>query len=291
MDRKRYLPKLTKEDIKLINLFKEEMDRINLLYMKAINSNDTTKAKQLLNQINTISKTLQNEYGERADIRITTEYIKWTTYINKVVWIEAGISLWIPLAKSELKTLMKELGPIHIEAVNALLNNSKNYVRSSLNWMERQALTMINELQQEKIREQLAKWIISWEWLLNMNKRASSYFLENWITWFKDRSGKFWSMDRYVDMLTRTETNIANTQWTINRALELWITRFRIVEHPDCCEECAEMNWEIVDISDWAVDLPPFHPNCRGYIVADMSKADDTILLGMAKRELVELRW
>ena len=53
--------------------------------------------------------------------------------------------------------MINELGPIHVDAVNALLNNSKNYVKSSLDGMERQAISMINELQQEKVREQLAK--------------------------------------------------------------------------------------------------------------------------------------
>ena len=40
------------------------------------------------------------------------------------------------------------------------------------------------------------------------------------ITKFQDRAGRLRDMNRYVDMLTKTETKIANTQGTINRALE-----------------------------------------------------------------------
>ena len=69
-------------------------------------------------------------------------------------------------------------------------------------------------------------------------------------------------------MLTRTETSIANIQGTINRAIQLWITKFRVVEQADCCELCSEYNWEVVDVTDGTVDLPPYHPNCRGYIIA-----------------------
>jgi len=290
MDRKRYLASLTIEDKKLIRLFTEEMDRINLLYMKAVRSEDMAKANELLKKLKNIAKTLGDEYGERADIRIPTEYIKWASYIDDVAGLSAWIGVGVALSKKEIKTIMHELGPVHIQAVNALLNNSKNYVRSSLDGMERQALTMINQLQQEKIREELAKGMISWEWLHKVNERVIEYFSNNWITGFKDRGGKFRSMDRYVDMLTRTETAIANTQGTINRAMELWITKFRIIEHADCCEACAEMNGDIVDITEWTVELPPFHPNCRGYIVADMSKAEDMILLGGAKREITEIR-
>lgn len=263
MDRERFLPNITAEDRKLIKLFQGEVDRINLLYLKAIHSNDITKANQLLKQIKKISKYLTTEYWKRADVRIPQEYVKWSSYIDDVIQTDTAV---VQLSQQAVETYLEELWPIHVDAVNALLDNSKNYVRSSLDWMERQALTMINELQQTQVREELAKWVISGEW--RMNDRIIDYFTDNGISWFKDRGWKYWSMDRYVDMLVRTETNIANTQGTINRALELWITKFWIVEEPTCCKECAEMNWDIVDIREWTVELPPFHPNCRWYIVA-----------------------
>lgn len=266
MDRKDYLTKITAEDKYLIKLFQEEVDRINLLYLKAIHSNDITKANQLLKQIRKINNHLAQEYWKRAEVRLPQEYVKGSAYIDEV--IEADSIAIQNLTNEVVQSYLDELWPIHIEAVNALVDNSKNYVKASLDWMERQALTMINELQQTQVREQLAKGIISGDSVGSSNERLVDYFTSQWISWFKDRGWKYWSMDRYVDMLTRTETAIANTQWTINRALELWITKFWIVEKPDCCEVCAEMNGDIVDIRDWVVELPPFHPNCRGYIVA-----------------------
>ena len=269
MDRKDTLPKLTKEDKELIKLFQSEVEKINTLYVKAINSNDISKANQLLKKIRRINDHLSQAYGERAEVRIPQEYAKWSGYIDDILGMDSENSLEAILSSTaKINSYIDELWPIHTEAVNALLDNSKNYVKSSLDWMERQALTMLNQLQQEQVRTQLAKWIISWDSSYGRNQSLREYFLENGITWFKDRWWKYRSIDRYVDMLTRTETAIANTQWTINRALELWITQFEIIESPDCCQECAEMNWDIVDIRDWVVELPPFHPNCRWYIVA-----------------------
>lgn len=292
MDRNRYLAKsYSAEDKKLIELFNQEMDRINSLYIQAIHSSDLTKAHNLLKQLRSIVKTLQAEYGKRADIRIPEEYLKWSEYINDLLWIDTGFSLWVSLSAEKLEPLVAELWPFHIEAVNALLDNSKNYVRTSLDWVERQAITMVNELQQEQIREHLARWVISGEWLHKMNARIEKYFQDNMISWFRDRAWRFWSMDRYVDMLTRTETSIANTQWTINRALEYGITKFRIQESPDCCEECAEMDWDVVDISLWAVELPPFHPNCRGTIVAVFDDLENEEALSEAKNQIKKIRW
>lgn len=268
MNRSNYFVSNTPADSDLVRLFKEELDRLTLLYYKAINSNDLTKANVLLKKIKKVADTLQEDYDAWAGIRIPQEYLKGAKYVDDSLTKEASYIAIAKAGKKELTKMVEELGPIHVDAVNALLNNSKNYVKSSLDGMERQAITMVNELQQEKIREQLAKWIISGDSMYNMKKRVSEYLEANKITGFKDRGGKLWTMDRYVDMLTRTETSIANVQGTINRSVQIWITRFKIIEQADCCSVCSEYREEIVDISEkWIADFPPFHPNCRGYII------------------------
>ena len=271
MDRKQYLAPLYSEaDRKLIKVFHDEMQRLNLLYLRAINAKDLSKARELLEKIKNISKTLKSQYWERADYAIPKEYMKGSAYINDIVDKTNSLSLIESASQKEIFWMIKWLWPIHVEAVNALLNTSKNYVQSSLDWMERQAISMIWELQQQKIREQLAWSMISWDSLQNMKQRVENYFLNNQITWFKDRSWRIWSMDRYVDMLTRTETAIANVQGTINRAIQVWITQFKVVEQPDCCEICKDYTWKVVDLKDWVANLPPYHPNCRGYIIAQI---------------------
>lgn len=268
MNRANYFAKQTKEDLQLIKLFREELTRINVLYLQAINSDDMSKADRLLKKLGSIAKTLENEYWERATKRIPQEYLLGSKYIDDTLTKEASFLAINKATAKELKKMVAELWEVHVDAVNALLNNSKNYVKASLDGMERQALTMLNELQQEKVREKLARATITGDSLQEMKTKVAKYFQSNGITGFKDRSGKLWSLDRYVDMLTRTETSIANIQGTINRAIQLGITKFRVVEQADCCELCSEYNWEVVDVTDGTVDLPPYHPNCRGYIIA-----------------------
>lgn len=82
-----------------------------------------------------------------------------------------------------------------------------------------------------------------------MKQNLTKMYQSSGITKFQDRAGRLRDMNRYVDMLTRTETKIANTQGTINRALESGITQFEVVEHEDCCEICAQHNGKIYDIS------------------------------------------
>lgn len=73
------------EDRKLIDLFSEELDKINILYLKAIRSNDITKANALMRKMRAITNTLDNEYGKRADVRLRKEYLLGSSYINDLV--------------------------------------------------------------------------------------------------------------------------------------------------------------------------------------------------------------
>jgi SPP1 gp7 family putative phage head morphogenesis protein len=174
----------------------------------------------------------------------------------------------VDFSKWKAKEMIWELWPAHVQAVNALLNTSKNYVKSSLDGLERQTMSLIGELQQQRVREELAKWILKGESRFEVNKRVTKYFEEQNL-WFKDRAWRVWTMDRYVDMLTRTETAIANVQGTINRWIQVWLTKFRVIEHFDCCSNiCSHYNGEVFDVSKGMVNLPPYHPNCRGYIEA-----------------------
>lgn len=268
MDRSRYLFSRTEDDRKLIALFKDELGKLDALYLQAIRSNDMSKANALLRKMRNITDTLDAEYGKRADKRIPQEYLLGSKYIDDIFTAEASYIVIYKATKKELTNMVDSLGAVHVDAVNALLNNSKNYVKSSLDGMERQALTLLNDLQQEKVREQLARGIISGDSLANMKNRVSKYLIDSNITSFKDRAGRTRDLNRYVDMVTRTETSIANVQGTINRAIQLGITKFRIVEQADCCDICSEYRSEVVDIADGTVDLPPYHPNCRGYIIA-----------------------
>lgn len=262
-----YLPEeYTKEDRDLIKVFQQTMNELELAYLKAIHSNDTIKANAFLKQIKGVAKTLNDEYSDRADIRITEEYLKGVKYLDEAWEIEDTIG-FVDFSKWKAKEMIWELWPAHVQAVNALLNTSKNYVKSSLDGLERQTMSLIGELQQQRVREELAKWILKGESRFEVNKRVTKYFEEQNL-WFKDRAWRVWTMDRYVDMLTRTETAIANVQGTINRWIQVWLTKFRVIEHFDCCSTCANYNWAVFDISKGMVNLPPYHPNCKGYIEA-----------------------
>jgi calcineurin-like phosphoesterase family protein len=83
MRREDYLAKdYTEQDKKLIKIFNEEVKKLDMLYFRAINSNDSNKAKQISQKITEIVKLLQYNYDEWADEMIPKEYLKGATYID-----------------------------------------------------------------------------------------------------------------------------------------------------------------------------------------------------------------
>lgn len=182
MRRENYLFTRTEEDKALIKLFTDELKSINVLYLQAIKSNDTTKANRLLRKMGSIIKTLDESYEGRADKRLRQEYLLGSMYIDDLLTGEATYIVINKATKKELVKMIDKLGTVHVDAVNALLNNSKMYVKSSLDGMERQALTMLNELQQEQVREQLARGVIAGDSLGSIKTRVKKYFTDNSIT-------------------------------------------------------------------------------------------------------------
>lgn len=268
-NRRKWLPDYNNEnDRKLIRLFSESMQELRALYFEAMNEGDKSKAMRIMRQLWQISKALNLEYGKRSEYELTKEYVKGAYYINDTVKHGTAYLSLNKVPQEELNEMLKDLWNIHVQAVKALIDTSDMYVKASLDWMERVAIQSLSKLHQELVREELAKGILKGESLQEMKNGISDLLHAENITEFQDRAWRYRKMDTYVEMLTRTETNIANTQWSINRAIQLWITKFQISEQPDCCEVCAEVNGDIVDITEWTVDLPPFHPNCRGCIIA-----------------------
>ena len=270
MDRKSYLPFFESSANKnLISDFHEIFVNVRLAYLQAVNSKNSQKIKSLLSKIDDYLDYLEDLYESWSAVELRREYLKWYKYILDFVKEPNTLTI-SQINEAGLKTLKEILNacwPVHVEAVNALITNSNMYVKASLDWVHRVASDVLTKALQEKIRERLAKDTLAWASLQKMKESVTSILSDEKIMFFRDRAWRYRRIDRYVDMLVRTETSIANIQWTINRAIQLWITKFKIVENSDCCKLCAEYKWNIVDVKNWDIDMPPFHPNCRGYII------------------------
>ena len=149
----------TAEDKELIALFQKQLKKLNQLFQAALLTGDRTKALIFLKKMQAIHKSLNAEYGLWAQIRIPQEYLKGALYIDD--HLNQASSLLRLKTRKKLSAFYMEritqLGPIHTEAVKALLDNSKMLVSASLSSSEKVAMNMINKYQQAQVRLKLAE--------------------------------------------------------------------------------------------------------------------------------------
>ena len=261
--------KYSKEDKKLISSFVQAQKDIEHFYLQALREKNLKKAKYYADQAKALVDLLQEEYQSWALTRWSQEYLKG---FRQVEHLKRGV----PKQTVELgeDQIMLQVGKFHKQALLALVQNGNRVVSATLDGMKKDivyGLALFNQKGKEiwlqhQIQSQLGAGILTGKALHYQKSDLVAFFQKKGLQ-LRDRSGRKRDPHTYAEMLIRTETARAYNAGIINRALELWTSKFRIEESWNCCSICAQYNGKVVDINKGGYDLPPYHPNCRGTIV------------------------
>lgn len=260
-------------DRKLIAIFKEAQWQLLADFFDAIKKNNIDRQKFLLTKITGILDHLKTNFGVRAEYTTLYEYISgvssipWPdqatlkniiTDLTGVIWKDIGTMnswlqslLWVP----------------HQDAVKNLLTNTSSLMINAIDGLWRTTQRQMSEYIRLDLAERLAKGVAIGDSRWKQKQDLIKSIMEKWIVSFRDRGGNNWDLPRYADMIVRTESARAYNQWTLNRWSEIGITKYEIIEQANCCPICLPHRWKIVDITT-NPKFPPFHPNCRGFVVA-----------------------
>lgn len=261
--------KYTKQDKILMNAFVQAQKDIEHFYLQALREKNLQKAKYYAEKAKLVVQELQEEYQDWALTRWAEEYLKG---FKEVEHLKRGA----PKREQKLETnkIFLQVGKVHKEAVLALVQSGNRAVFATLDGMKRDItywLALFNQKGKEiwlqhEIQSKLGAGLLTGKSLHYQKSDLVSFFQKKGLQ-LRDRSGRKRDPHTYAEMLIRTETARAYNTGIINRALELWTSKFRIEESWNCCSICAQYNGKVVDISKGGYDLPPYHPNCRGTIV------------------------
>lgn len=269
--------KYSKEDKKLISSFVQAQKDIEHFYLQALREKNPKKAKYYADQAKALVDLLQEEYQSWALTRWSQEYLKG---FKQVEHLKRGV----PKQTVELgeDQIMLQVGKFHKQALLALVQNGNRVVSATLDGMKKDivyGLALFNQKGKEiwlqhQIQSQLGAGILTGKALHYQKSDLVAFFQKKGLQ-LRDRSGRKRDPHTYAEMLIRTETARAYNAGIINRALELWTSKFRIEESWNCCSICAQYNGKVVDINKGGYDLPPYHPNCRGTIVPVWEEGED----------------
>lgn len=113
------------------------------------------------------------------------------------------------------------------------------------------------------------------------------------ITSFVDRTGRRWGLAQYTDMATRTVTaeaqNVATRLILVENSFD--VVEINSVDNP--CEDCLPFNGKEFSLTGRTPDLPvlrndpPFHGNCRHYMMPNRRTVEERQLAGIILKEAV----
>ena len=103
------------------------------------------------------------------------------------------------------------------------------------------------------------------------------------VSAFTDAAGRVWDLNRYAEMVIRTNTADAIVRGNVNKAAEdgYDLVEVLVVEDEQLCEICSPYMDTVYSLTgregfEPLDELPPFHPNCRCdlNILVDAEPAD-----------------
>ena len=252
-----------------MNAFVQAQKDIEHFYLQALREKNLQKAKYYAEKAKLVVQELQEEYQDWALTRWAEEYLKG---FKQVEHLKRGT----PKREQKLETnkIFLQVGKVHKEAVLALVQSGNRAVFATLDGMKRDItywLALFNQKGKEiwlqhEIQSKLGAGLLTWKSLHYQKSDLVSFFQKKGLQ-LRDRSWRKRDPHTYAEMLIRTETARAYNAGMINRALELWTSKFRIEESWNCCSICAQYNGKVVDINKGGYDLPPYHPSCRWSVV------------------------
>lgn len=251
-------------DEQMVKIFRQAQAQMLDEFMLAIEQWKNLTVIQA--KLNAITFELTNQYKNFQTVVAQEEYLLgWKYYNNEIekrvkdiqkLPLQERLALWW--------WMVADLWWVHTEAVKNLITAWNNYLEETIQGIRKGILWQFNEYQTIKTFETIWQGMIQGDTLTKM-KQA---FIKNTVDsfpYFKDKAGRKRTLERYWEMLIRTETWKAYNTWILNQWIEAGVKKYRRNERADCCPLCIPHKSEVRNVyKKW---FPPllYHPNCRGF--------------------------
>ncbi|OAK70088.1 phage minor capsid protein [Lederbergia galactosidilytica] len=182
-------------------------------------------------------------------------------------------------ATKALKDLKIKTRPIsrlvHKEAVQNIMDDTLLDMHAAIRTAKVSARKSITGTLQE-VKADLAKGIITGDTRKAIQKRVAHSFQRDGLTSFVTIDDRKLPLDFYSMTVTRTKMRDATVTGSVERYKENEQDLVQIIENSDTCPVCARYSGLVVSLTGKTpgypvvgendIQLPPYHPNCRGSV-------------------------
>lgn len=180
-------------------------------------------------------------------------------------------------------TLKGSFGIVHAGAINALASAYSEVISGALLQITRKA----NDIYKKIIADATSSALLGSKTRMQATQDAIDKFIKNGVGGFQDKRGRWWSLEAYTQMATRTLITQALNQGKVNRYTEMDRDLVIVSRHTRSCELCRPWQRKILSLSgktqgyptfDQAKSSGLFHPNCGHTFttyIEGLTKIDD----------------
>ena len=181
---------------------------------------------------------------------------------------------------------------MHRAAIEQILDDTLLDFRAALRTAALTGDQTIRETLNE-VRDQFASGMIHGDNRRKITKRVAETFQKKGMTAFVTKDGRHLPLDFYAMTVTRTKTRMASVAGSMARYEEMGQDLVQINENADSCAICSAHDGLVVSMSGQTegfpiagqdVQLPPYHPNCRGTVRPYVARRKDREAIEAARR-------
>ncbi|AZO95271.1 phage minor capsid protein [Halocella sp. SP3-1] len=207
---------------------------------------------------------------------INEDVIEYLKNVNPDIedTIEQAYKMGQRVAETDLKeagfkvNIQGTFGSINQRAVEALATETVNKLNSTHFRILRQA----DDVYRQAVAEASSRVITGTETRRQAAQRVIDKLANRGITGFKDEAGRYWKLDTYAEMATRSATGRAALEGHASRIQENGRDLVIVSDHGEECELCRPWERRILSLSGKSKKYPSlaeaqkaglFHSNCR----------------------------
>ena len=194
-------------------------------------------------------------------------------------WYESNLRSAYRLGSHDVMEYLQRIGVKNIiytqedyDTVSQLVDRSKKFTHEAISGVKRNTSRVLDDFTIKRIQQIISKQGTEIGTLKELKGELLDYMKEKGVT-IKDSAGRNWKLDRYADMVARTDMMNSYNQGVVNQILHRGGDLAYITEYSGCrCEICQEWEGKIVSISGKDERYPSledayaegmFHPNCK----------------------------
>jgi len=251
---------MDKIELQMLNIFKQAQSKMLDELLKWINWTTI----QTIATLKAITNELVNTYWQFQTIVSQEWYIKGGIFYDKELEnkLEEIKKLLINERIVAGAETVNWLWEVHTLAVKNLIQSWNAYMEQTILNIQKWIIWQMSQYQILTTFENIWLWVLSWS-SLQKTKEDLVKFRKESFPYFRDKWWKLWTLERYGEMLIKTESWKAYNTGILNQWVELWVIEYKRFETSDSCPICIPHKWEIRNVSKNWFPILLYHPNCR----------------------------